>query len=46
MKVLFHQVKVKTGVIAYFDLDKSAWRSYQKKSLVSVETQESDDMFI
>ncbi len=36
----------KTGVIAYFDLDKSAWRSFQEESLVSIETQESDDMFI
>jgi hypothetical protein len=35
----------KTGVIAYFDLDKSAWRSFQEESLVSIETQESDDMF-
>ena len=35
----------KTGVIAYFDLDKSAWRSFQDESLVSIETQESDDMF-
>lgn len=36
----------KTGVIVYFDLDKSAWRSFQEESLVSIETQESDDMFI
>ena len=36
----------KTGVISYFDLDKSAWRSFQEESLVSIETQESDDMFI
>ena len=36
----------KTEVIAYFDLDKSAWRSFQEESLVSIETQESDDMFI
>lgn len=36
----------KTGVIAYFDLDKSAWRSFQEESLVSIETEESDDMFI
>ena len=36
----------KTGVIAYFDLDKSAWRSFKEESLVSIETQESDDMFI
>ena len=36
----------KTGVIAYFDLDKLAWRSFQEESLVSIETQESDDMFI
>lgn len=36
----------KTGVITYFDLDKSAWRSFQEESLVSVGTQESDDMFI
>ena len=35
----------KTGVIAYFDLDKSAWRSFQEESLVSIETKESDDMF-
>lgn len=36
----------KTRVIAYFDLDKSAWRSFQEESLVSIETKESDDMFI
>ena len=36
----------KTGVIAYFDLDKLAWRSFQEESLVSIETKESDDMFI
>ena len=36
----------KTGVITYFDLDNSAWRSFQEESLVSIETQESDDMFI
>ena len=36
----------KTSVIAYFDLDKSAWRSFQEESLVSIETKESDDMFI
>lgn len=36
----------KTGVITYFDLDKSTWRSFQEESLVSIETQESDDMFI
>ena len=36
----------KTGVITYFDLDKSAWRSFQEESLVSIETKESDDMFI
>ena len=35
----------KTGVIAYFDLDKSAWRSLQEESLVSIETKESNDMF-
>ena len=35
----------KTGVIAYFDLDKSAWRSFQEESLVSIETKESEDMF-
>ena len=35
----------KTGVIAYFDLDKSAWRSFQEELLVSIETKESDDMF-
>ena len=38
--------KNRTGVIAYFDLDKSARRSFQEESLVSIETQESDDMFI
>ena len=36
----------KTCVIAYFDLDKSAWRSFQEESLVSIETQETNDMFI
>ena len=35
----------KPGVIAYFDLDKSAWRSFQEESLVSIETQESNNMF-
>ena len=36
----------KTGVIAYFDLDKSAWRSFQEESLISIEEQESDNMLI
>ena len=36
----------KTDVIAYFYLDKSAWRSFREESLVSIETKESDDMFI
>lgn len=35
----------KSGVIAYFDLDKEAWRSLQENSLVSIETVESKDMF-
>lgn len=36
----------KTSVIVYFDLDKSAWRSFQEESLVSIETQETNDMLI
>lgn len=36
----------KTGVIAYFDLDKSAWRSFQEESLISIDEQESDNMLI
>lgn len=26
----------KTGVITYFDLDKNAWRSFRKDSLISI----------
>ena len=37
---------IKIGIVTYFDLDKSAWRSFQEESLVSIETQESYDMFI
>lgn len=35
----------KIGVIVYFDLDKSAWRSFREESLVSIETQEPNNMF-
>lgn len=33
----------KIGVIAYFDLDKEAWRSFQITSLVSIDNDDIDE---
>lgn len=33
----------KEGVIAYFDLDKEAWRSFQVGSLVSIDNDDLDE---